>query len=79
MAPIISKCPNSSVPTEDTKWNPNEKSLANQGFSSPETPKNTNVPIPGFLFSMNMEQTGARRKVKPVWTVNVCVALGGGL
>ena len=79
MAPTISRWPNSSVPTEDAKWNPSEKSLANQGFSGPETPEITNVPIPGFLFSMDIEQTGARRKLKPVWTVHVCVALGGGL
>ena len=35
----------------------------------------TNVPIPGYLFSMNMEQEGIRRKVKPVWQIDVCVAL----
>lgn len=67
------------MPTEDAKWNPDEKNLANQGFFGPERPEITNVPIPGFLFSMDMEQTNARRKVKPVWTVHVCVALGGGL
>ena len=35
----------------------------------------TNVPIPGYLFSMDMEQEGTRRKVKPIWQIDVCVAL----
>ena len=35
----------------------------------------TNVPIPGYLFSMDMEKEGTRRKVKPEWQIDVCVAL----
>lgn len=31
-----------------------------------ELPQKPNVPIPGLLFSMEMEQTGARRRVKPI-------------
>ncbi len=34
-----------------------------------------NVPIPGYLYSMDMEQEGTRRKVKPVWRIDVCVAV----
>lgn len=46
-----------------------------QGFPALFEAQTTNVPIPGYLFSMNMEQEGTRRKVKPVWQIDVCVAL----
>ena len=46
-----------------------------QGFPALFRVQNPNVPIPGYLFSMKMEQAGTRRKVKPVWQVDVCVAL----
>ena len=42
-----------------------------------------NVPIPGYLFSMILEQDGTRQKVKPKWQVDICIAVpdhrrGGG-
>lgn len=49
-----------------------------QGFPALYQAENTNVSIPGYLFSMNMEQDGTRRKVKPIWQIDVCVALPDG-
>lgn len=46
-----------------------------QGVPALYQAENTNVPIPGYLFSMNMEQDGTRRKVKPVWQIDVCATL----
>ena len=34
-----------------------------------------NVPIRGYLFSMMLEQEGTRRREKPRWQVDVCLAL----
>ena len=34
-----------------------------------------NVPIRGYLFSMMLEQDGTRRREKPRWQVDVCIAL----
>lgn len=46
-----------------------------QGVPALYQAESTNVPIPGYLFSMNMEQEGTRRKVKPVWQIDVYVAI----
>lgn len=46
-----------------------------QGFPALFRAEMPNVPIPGYLFSMKMEQEGTRRKVKPIWQIDVCVAL----
>lgn len=37
--------------------------------------ENPNAPIPGYLCSMNIEQEGTRRKGKPQWQMDVCVAV----
>ena len=46
-----------------------------QGIQALYQAKNPNVPIHGYLFSMDVEQGGIRRKEKPVWQIDVCVAL----
>lgn len=46
-----------------------------QGFPALFQAQNTNVPIPGYLFSMKLEQEGTRRKVKPVWQVDVSMTV----
>lgn len=66
---------NSSTPTKGSKWNPRLKPPVLQGIPALYQAQNENVPIPGYLFSMDLEQEGTRRKVKPVWQVDVCVAL----
>ena len=75
MAPTISRWPSSSVPKEASKWNQNQKMPELQGVLALYRAENPNVPIPGYLFSMDMEQGGTRRKVKPVWQIDVCVAV----
>lgn len=37
-----------------------------------------NVPIPGYLFSMELEQEGTRRKVKPKWQIADPSEVGSG-
>ena len=46
-----------------------------QGVPALYQAETTNVLIPGYLFSMNLEQEGTRCKVKPVWQIDVCVAV----
>ena len=46
-----------------------------QGVQALYQAENPNVPIHGYLCSMDVEQEGTRRKVKPVWQIDVCVAL----
>lgn len=67
--------PSSSVPTEGSKWNRRWKLPEPQGFPALFQAKNTNVPIPGYLFSMMIEQDGTQRREKPVWQIDVCAAL----
>ena len=66
---------NPDVPTNGFKWNHERKLPELQGIPAPFWAENTNVRVPGYLFSMNMEQEGTRRKVKPVWQIDICVAL----
>lgn len=58
--------PSSSVPTEGAKWNRRWKLPEPQGFPALFQAKNTNVPIPGYLFSMMIEQDGTQRREKDV-------------
>lgn len=37
--------------------------------------KSANVPIPGYLYSMVLEQPGAEKKDKPGWQIDVCAAI----
>ena len=46
-----------------------------QGVQALYQAENPNVPIHGYLFSMDGEQGGIRRKEKPVWQIDVCVAI----
>lgn len=46
-----------------------------QEFSAFFRTEKANVPIPGYLFSMELEQEETRRKVKPKWQIDVCIAL----
>ena len=75
MVPIISRCPSSSVPRGQSKCATLPKNKAGQGFPALLTAENTNVRIPGYLFSMEVEQSCDRRRDKPVWQVDVCAAL----
>ena len=64
-----------SVPTKGSKWDTWEKLPQLQDVPSLFRDETGNVSIPGYLFSMMMEQEGTRRKEKPVWQVDVCVAV----
>ena len=50
--------PSSSVPTNGSKCNLKRKVPELQGTPVLFRAKNPNAPIPGYLFSMNMEQEG---------------------
>ena len=65
---------------------PDLKPVENQGLSTPFQAENTNVPIPGYLFSMDSgpevyryhPETGEpiyHRVDKPHWRIDVCAAL----
>ena len=65
-----------SVPKSQMKCNTiSEKIKAGKGFSALNRVENNNVPIPGYLFSMEIVQENIRRRDKPEWKVDVCVAL----
>lgn len=62
------------------------KMPVNQGFSRIYLRENTNVPIPGYLYSIEMEpalyrysaerqQAIYRKADKPRWQLDVCVAI----
>ena len=57
------------------KRNTLPKSKENQGFFDLFLRENTNVPIPGYLYSMQFTEETARLRDKPVWQVDVCAAL----
>ena len=57
------------------KRNTLPKSKAGQGFPALFRAENTNVPIPGYLYSMQFTEKTARLRDKPVWQVDVCAAL----
>ena len=65
---------------------PVPKSKEKQGLPAPFLAENTNVPIPGYLFSLDSgpsvyrchPETGEpvfRREDKPCWRIDVCAAL----
>ena len=64
-----------SVPTKGSKWDTSDKLPQLQDFPSLFRDETGNVSVPGYLFSMMMEQKGTRRKEKPVWQIDVCVAV----
>ena len=51
------------------------KSKEYQRFPALYLRENTNVPIPGYLYSMQFTEEDSRRRDKPVWQVDVCAAL----
>ena len=57
------------------RWYTLPKRKQNQGFSAPFLRESPNVPIPGYLYSMEITQESARLRDKPVWQVDVCAAL----
>lgn len=68
---------------------PVSESVENQGFAAPCRAKNANVPISGYLFSLDAGPavyryhpvTGEliyRKSDKPHWRVDVCAALPDG-
>lgn len=65
---------------------PVSKSKENQGLPAPFLAENTNVPIPGYLFSLDSGQAVYRfhpvtgqaifhKEDKPHWRIDVCAAL----
>ena len=75
MAAIISRCPSSSVPKSQTQRNTLPKTRQNQGLSDLYLREIPNVPIPGYLYSMQITEEDSRRRDKPTWQVDVCAAL----
>ena len=68
---------------------PVSPALENQRVSASESDENTNVPIPGYLFSLDSGPTVYRyhpvtrepifhREDKPHWRIDVCAALPEG-
>ena len=68
---------------------PLPKAKENQGVSASESDENTNVPIPGYLFSLDSRPSVYRyhpetrepifrREDKPRWRIDVCVTLPEG-
>ena len=68
---------------------PPVKSKGNQRASASESDENTNVPIPGYLFSLDSrpsvyryqpdtQEPIFRREDKPRWRIDVCAALPEG-
>lgn len=54
---------------------PDSKKTELQGFSILFQAENPNVPIPGYLLSMNTAQEGTKQKMKLLWQIDVCVAV----
>ena len=76
----------SSVPKKGALLHTLPKMPVNQGFSRIYLRENTNVPIPGYLYSIEMEpvmyrysverrQAIYRKADKPRWQIDVCVAI----
>ena len=63
------------VPKSQTQRNTLPKTRQNQGFSAVFRAENTNVPIPGYLYSMQITEDDSRRRDKPTWQVDICAAL----
>ena len=68
---------------------PLPKAQENQGVSASESDENTNVPSPGYLFSLDSrpsvyryqpetQEPIFRREDKPRWRIDVCAALPEG-
>ena len=75
-----------STPKSRMQMNPDRKPVENQGVSAPFQVENTNMPIPGYLFSMDSgpavyryhPETGepiCHWEDKPHWRIDVCAAL----
>ena len=63
------------MPTSHMKRDTLPKIPENQGFPPLFFAENTNVPIPGYLYSMEYTEESARLRDKPVWEVDICAAL----
>ena len=63
------------LPKSQMQRNTLPKSRQNQGFSAVFQAETPNVPIPGYLYSMQITEDDSRRRDKPVWQVDVCAAL----
>lgn len=86
MVAIISMCASSSVPKGELLLHTLPKIPIKQGFSKIYRRENENVPIPGYLYSMEMEpalyrysaekqQAIYRKADKPRWQLDVCVSI----
>ena len=71
---IIMALPN-EIPSSQAKTDTLRKSRENQGILTPYLRENTNVPIAGYLYSMQITDETSRLRDKPVWQVDVCAAL----
>ena len=63
------------MPRSQTQRNTLPKTRQNQGFPTLFRAEITNVPIPGYLYSMQYTEESARLRDKPVWEVDICAAL----
>ena len=63
------------MPKSQTQRNTFPKTRQNQGLSAVFRAETTNVPIPGYLYSMQITEEDSRRRDKPKWQVDVCAAL----
>ena len=63
------------MPKSQMQRNTLPKTRQNQGFPAPFLAETTNVPIPGYLYSMQIAEEDSRRRDKPTWQVDVCAAL----
>ena len=63
------------MPKSQMRCNTLPKARQNQGFSAVFQAENTNVPIPGYLYSIPFAEEDSRRRDKPTWQVDVCAAL----
>lgn len=86
MVETISRWESSSVPKKGSLLHTLPKMPVNQDFSKIYLRENTNVPIPGYLYSIEMEpamyrysterqQPIYRKSDKPRWQLDVCVAI----
>ena len=86
IAEMISMWASSSVPTKGLLLHTPTKLPINQGFSNIFLRENTNVPIPGYLYSIEMEpvvyrysaerqQAIYRKADKSRWQIDDCVAI----
>ena len=63
------------MPKSQTRCNTLPKTKVGQGFPALFRAENTNVPIPGYLYSMQITEDDSRRRDKPTWQVDICAAL----